>query len=423
MLLLLSGDIHIGRSSSRIPDTVRRDDLRAATAWERIVDLAVQEQVSVVCLSGDIADQDNKFWEAIGPLEKGIQRLAQASIRTVAVSGNHDYDVLARLANQLPPEDFTLLGRGGRWERLTISKADRAALHIDGWSFPTQRVHQSPLLSYQLDGDPEVPILGMVHGDLDVVNTPYAPLELARLQAIALNGWLLGHIHSPRLISGPPWVLYPGSPQALDPGETGPHGAWIVEVSDGKLGVPEQRALSTVWYELCSVDLTGIEDETQLEDALLKEMRAQAQRIAIQVGPYLAHASLRLRLIGTTELSQRVAEIANRVKDGLLLAAGSGSVGIESIDVQTIPPMDLAEYAQTHSAPGAVARLLLELDRPEVSSDVAELVRNARNKLEQVENFKEFAQLGGREVTEELAREQLRTTSRALLTQLVMQTR
>lgn len=129
-----------------------------------------------------------------------------------------------------------------------------------------------------------------------------------------------------------------------------------------------------------------------------------------------------MRLVGATRLSHCVAEAAKRVTDDLSLPVGSGSVGVEAVDVQTLPLVDLSEYAETHSAPGAVARLLLELDRPDVSDEVAELVRQARSELEQIEQHKDFAQLERREVTEEMAREHLRTQGRALLTQLVTQT-
>lgn len=288
MRLLLTGDLHLGLSSSRVPDSVHRDELRAATAWGRIVDLAIHEQVSVMCVSGDVAHEDNKFWEAIGPLERGIHRLAEANIRTVAVAGNHDYEVLARLADQLSPEDFVLLGRGGKWERLTINESGQA-LHLDGWSFPTRWVHHTPLDSYALDSDLAVPILGIVHGDLDVATTRYAPLELARLQALAPAGWLLGHIHAPRLIDGSSWVLYPGSPQAFDRGETDAHGPWIVEVSGGTLGVPEQRPLSSIWYGQCTIDLSGTKNETELQSALLDGIRNEADHIADEAGPHLVN--------------------------------------------------------------------------------------------------------------------------------------
>ena len=75
--LLLTGDLHLGRSSSRLSNTALHDEFRATTAWHRIVDLAIREQVHVLCLSGDVVDETNRFWETIGPLEQGIRRLAE----------------------------------------------------------------------------------------------------------------------------------------------------------------------------------------------------------------------------------------------------------------------------------------------------------------------------------------------------------
>ena len=420
MRLLLSSDLHIGRSSTRVPDSVRSDEIRADRAWSRMVDLALSEQVDVVCLGGDVADQDNKFWEAIGPLQQGIGRLAHAKIRTVAVAGNHDHDVLVRLADQLPPEHFALVGRGGRWQRLTIDDAQgRPVLHIDGWSFPTQRMHQSPLDSYDLAPDPTVPILGIVHGDLDNAATPYGPLDRARLQALPPAAWLLGHLHGPRLIDGPPWLLYPGSPQALDPGEPGPHGPWLVEVDRGTLATPRQRAISSVWYDRIRINLDGAADEMDLEATLLNSVRQQADRIAACAGSDLAHASLRLELVGSTPVAHLVTQVARSAIDGLSLPVGTGQLGIEAVDNQAMPVMDLTEYAPTHTAPGTVARLLVELESDQVSNEVAQLLRQVRSELNQVEKQREFASLPRRQVTDEMIRQHLRKQGRALLSQLV----
>ena len=422
MRILLTGDLHIGRASSRVPESVPRAVLRAATAWGRIVDLAIAEQVTVVCLSGDIVDSANRFWEAIGPLERGIARLTEAGMRTVAVAGNHDFEVLARLADQLPSQSFTLLGRGGRWERLTVDVPGQSGLHLDGWSFPTSRVRDSPLGSYDLPHDSAVPTLGIVHGDLDVAATTYAPLSLAHLQACQVDGWLLGHTHAPRLITGRPWVLYPGSPQALDPGEPGSHGPWIVEVADGQLREPEQRHLSSVWYERRDIDLSGTEDDTELDSRLLAGIRAEGARIAALAGPHLVHTSLRLSLTGSTSMSQHVAEAAEKLRDDLDLTEGTASVAVEKVDVQTTPAIDLAEYARANSAPGAVARLLLQLDTPDPSDEVMDLVREARREVERVELHKAYVGLEQRAVTEDMARGHVRTQARALLTALVSQT-
>ena len=69
MRVLISGDIHIGRRSSKIPENAT--GFRARDAWMKIVETAIKERVDLVLLSGDVADRDNRFWEAIGPLEAG----------------------------------------------------------------------------------------------------------------------------------------------------------------------------------------------------------------------------------------------------------------------------------------------------------------------------------------------------------------
>lgn len=418
MRLILTGDIHIGRSSSRIPDTVGKENLRAGAAWSRIVDLAIEQKADVVCLSGDIADQTNKFWEAIGSLKHGVQRLTEKGIRTVAVAGNHDFDVLPKLADQLSPEFFTLLGRNGKWERITIRLKSGEKLNIDGWSFPAAQVSVSPLDSYNLQADSYVPTLGMVHGDLFKAASPYAPLELSRLQSTAPGGWLLGHIHAPELIAGTPWVLYPGSPQAFDPGERGPHGPWILDVENGLIGLPLQQPISTVWYNESSIDLSQAEDQSELQSAILDGIASVQKEILKRAGPFLTHTSLRFQLTGHTAISHQVNQTAAQVMADLDLPA----ISVDKIVNKTLPFIDLEEYAGTTTAAGAVAKLLLQLEKDQVSEEVAALIRSTREKLIHLNRSGNYGGLPARKITGEMAREYLNTSGRALLTQLVSQT-
>jgi len=418
MRLILTGDIHLGRSSSRIPDTVGKESLRAGSAWSRVVDLAIEQDADVVCLSGDIADQTNKFWEAIGPLRKGILRLSENSIQTVAVAGNHDFDVLPKLADQLSSEFFKLLGRNGKWERITIRLKSDEKLNIDGWSFPAAQVSLSPLDSYDLESDPHVPTLGMVHGDLFKSTSPYAPLQLNRLQSSGPTGWLLGHIHAPELISGESWVLYPGSPQALDPGERGPHGPWILDVKNGLIGLPVQQPVSTVWYNESSIDLSHTENQAELQSTILDGIATVQKDIISRAGPFLTHASLRFHLTGHTAISHQVNQTAAQIIADLDLPA----ISVDKILNKTLPFIDLEEYARTTTAAGAVARLLLQLEKDQVSEEVAALIRSTKEKLIQQNRSGNYGGLPALNITKEMAREYLNTSGRALLTQLVSQT-
>lgn len=423
MRLLLTGDIHIGRSSTGISSHLGREAMRAASAWTRIVDLAVDEEVDLVCLSGDVVDKENKFWEAIGPLERGVKRLSKAGIRTVAVGGNHDYDVLARLADQLESEDFRLLGRRGSWERYTIQQDGRPILHLDGWSFPKERIYDSPLNRYDLEPEASAPVLGLLHGDLDVPTSSYAPLETERLFAAGPDAWLLGHIHKPALMESPSgsWILYPGSPQALDVGETGRHGAWLVEVN-GRIGTPEQRPISTARFEYLDIDLEGASTEEDVEGRIIRRIRETAQTHAEEGAPCLQCLGLRLHITGRTPIAHRIEEITARLVDDFELSVDNVVVEINRKRISAIPDVELAEYADAQSAPGAVARLLLGLESPNPPSEVAELISRTKRDLESVENDKYLASLEPREITDDLVRAYLRDQANALLTELVQQT-
>jgi len=417
--LLMTGDLHLGRSSSRVPAAVPRDELRATTIWRRMVDLAIAEHASLVCLSGDIADQDNKFWEAIGPLEKGIARLADAGIRTVAVAGNHDFKVLMRLADQLPREHFHLLGRGGRWERLRLTQNGAPVLLVDGWSFPDKHVHDNPVNHYDLEREGSTPLLGMVHGDLYAASSPYAPLGLGLMQRQNVDGWLLGHLHAPVMHEGKPWVFYPGSPQAFDPGEPGAHGPWLAEVKDGFLTTPQQRPMSSVWYEELEINVGGLEDLGDFDHHLLRSIRERASTIVQDAGANCRHISLRLRLVGETALSDAIAEHTSDLAGGLELSVGDVSIGVDKRTVDTLPAIDLEQYARQQTAAGAVARLLQELDRGVLSEQVATLLQQTKRQLRDRGNSSAFSALDASDVDDSVVREHLRTQGRALLSRLV----
>ena len=74
-------------------------------------------------LAGDVVEQEDDFYEAYGDLRRGVDRLAAAGVPVLGVSGNHDVQVLPRLADAVP--GFRLLGRGGAWEARDV--ADLAA--------------------------------------------------------------------------------------------------------------------------------------------------------------------------------------------------------------------------------------------------------------------------------------------------------
>lgn len=387
--ILVAGDLHLGRRSSRVEAAVGVD-ASARGAWGRLVDAAIAEDVRLVLLTGDVADGANRFWEAIGPLEAGIRRLAAAGIRTVAVSGNHDHEALPRLADQLDPADFRLLGRGGVWERWTLEEDGRPRLHVDGWSFPAERVQHSPVEAYRPEPAGDVPVLAMVHGDLDVPASPYAPLARGELLARPVAGWLLGHIHAPLLEEpeGRPFIVYPGSPQALDPGEPGLHGAVRMEVHGGRV-IPSGRVpISTVRYDELAVDVSAAEQIGDLDRILMAALEAHAAAVAAEGGEPLRVVSARVRLIGRTPLAGVMRAEAARIAEDLQFQSAGVQVLVDRVVTDLRPAIDLAEQSRASTPPGRLAQLLLELDAGTPTEACSEstrgLLAETRRRIESV---------------------------------------
>ena len=192
MKILACSDIHIGRIPS-IPDTSLASSV---SAWDAIVEQALDKHVDVVVLSGDVVDQDDAWFEAYGPLLKQLKRLQEHDIKVIAVAGNHDAKVFPKLAQE--SDAICMLGLGGMWEHL-----DYHGVRFIGWSFPSSSYRIDPFEQFDtglLDFDG--PILGLLHCDIggQTGSSNYAPVNQFRIESISTPLWILGHIHAHRTV-------------------------------------------------------------------------------------------------------------------------------------------------------------------------------------------------------------------------------
>ena len=267
MKILCVGDIHLGRQPSRLPARLLEYPgaraLGPTGAWDRTVDFAAKARVDAVLLAGDVVDQEDDFYEAYGDLRKGVETLSAAGISVLAVAGNHDGVVLPRLADALPPiaetaSRFRLLGRDGGWEVADLKDRDGALVtRVVGWSFPASHVRSSPLAQgVPTSREGATWLIGLLHCDRDALGSSYAPVRTSELVEASTDAWLLGHIHKPDPLSLPRPIGYLGSLTGLDPGETGPHGPWVLELTPSTVSI-SQRPLAPKRWEEVQVDVTG----------------------------------------------------------------------------------------------------------------------------------------------------------------------
>ena len=379
--ILCTGDLHLGRHPTRIP--ADRDGARFSpkTVWKHSIERAARQQVDAVVVTGDVVDLENRYFEAYGAFEAAARALEEAGIPFFLVGGNHDSETLPRMIDDAGADNIYLLGRGGNWERHVLRVDGRPALNLDGWSFPGAHVHESPLPDYDLDADPDLPTIGVLHADLDVSGSEYAPVTTGELLETGVDGWLLGHIHKPQIHHRrDPFILYPGSPQPLDPGETGRHGPWLLRI-DGRGEVePEQWPAATVRYDGLEIDASPATD-TKDVPRLVSESLEEDLGAALE-NPALELLLARIRLTGRCEAHAKLLREGEELRKQLEFQTGGVPVCVEKLEIETRPAIDLEDLARGDSPVAYLARLVQGLEG-ERSGDVPEeLIGACRDRMQ-----------------------------------------
>ncbi len=392
LTLLAIGDVHLGTRPGSLPDGLDGEgvDPRALTpeaALETAIERAIEERVDAVLFAGDVVESTNARFEALRPLESAVHRLLDAKIRVLAVAGNHDVEALPRLADEI--EGFELLGRGGQWESRVVENETGDAVEILGWSFPERRVRNSPVDALLRDpiapSRPGIPRIGLLHGDLDASGGSYAPFSSTELAAAGLDAWLLGHIHKPSLAAGADVVGagpstdpkgdplgcpqgYLGSLVGLDPGETGPHGPWLVRINSRGEVTTQQLVTAPLRWERFDVRVGEDEAPEDLADRLLGEIVRVGREIQVQIpaqGRVPKVVGLRPRLTGRTRHYEALRRYVDEGRfDGLIRSAGGTLVFIDKVVEGLELAHDLEDLARGDDPPALMARKLLVLRQP-----------------------------------------------------------
>jgi DNA repair exonuclease SbcCD nuclease subunit len=423
---LCTADIHLGRRSSRLPGELTGEGTGALSpeaAFERLVERALADRVDAVLLAGDVVDRDNRFYEAFSVLQEGVRKLVDQGIAVVAVAGNHDHDVLGRLADAIP--QFRLLGdAAGGWSSVTIQKDGAPLARLAGWSFPAEHVRQSPMANFPAgEARDDLPLVGLLHCDCDVAASPYAPVSRAELAAAPVSAWVLGHLHQGRRVQeAGPLILYPGSLQGLDPTETGPHGPWRMEIeSDGSVRA-EPLDLAPLRWEALEVDLGGCRDVADADRAILKAFADHGSRLGGCEA--LRAVGVRLTLTGRTDARR---DLAGRL-EGLIedLRPSYGGIGffLDAIEDRTAPAMDLRALARSKDPAGLLARKLLVLESGEPAGELQRILKRGRAAVGEIYAIPAFRALGdeeGETLDDEALRTRMLRSARSLLDTLFEQ--
>jgi exonuclease SbcD len=391
MKLLATADIHMGRRACQVPDSAL-EYASCAGVWKRVVEYAIDQKVDAVLLAGDMVDENNKFYEAIGPFEEGIKELENEGIPILAVSGNHDHDVLPGIVDAFGGKHVHLLGRDGTWERkIIVSRDGREKLQVFGWSFPGREVHYSPLHAFpRSEVDASFPAIGLLHADLDK-GEKYCPVDRSEFSTTMLPLWVLGHIHKPSEINtdDSPILLYPGSPQGMDPGETGIHGVLLIEVRGQEIH-PQPRPLARIVYENLELKIDGVL-ENYLQAYIAKFLKQEF--LELNKHGELKVLSARLHIQGRSKIgkSQIEEQCNGLIETGLYFE--KEHVWINRLSVSVQPEIDLEDRSRFNSFDGCLARLILALQEGKLNREQQALVDRIKREASYIYGSPVFSML------------------------------
>ena len=355
-----AADLHLDSPfvgmSSEAPEHVSDTLLRATfDAYANIIDLCIEERADALLIAGDVYDGADRSLRAQLKFGDGLKRLDEAGIRSFICHGNHDpldgWEARLEL-----PGGCVRFGPEVTGEPVFPEDPERAMVY--GISYPHREVHENLALRFR-----ELPRsrfnIGLLHPDVggNPGHSPHAPCSLADLGNSPMDYWALGHVHTRQeLRQEHPAVVYPGNPQGCSPDETGARGVYLVEVDDDGTPHLEFRPVDVVRWESLEVDITGLETEQEL----LNAMDAAASSCAKDAGgrPLV----IRLTLTGRGTLHRELrregitAELLERLN--LQYAAGRPWLWCERIQLETRSMVDPRRLEQREDFVGGLARLV-----------------------------------------------------------------
>jgi DNA repair exonuclease SbcCD nuclease subunit len=236
-------------------------------AFEAIVDLALERAVDFVVIAGDAYNAADKSVRAQRRFREQLRRLDTAGIPTFVVHGNHD-----PLGGFAPGMDLPASVRvlpAGRVERVEAVRDGEFVCAVYGRSFGKAAETSNLAAGYRREEGDTIAV-GLLHAN--VGGNPdydaYAPCSLDDLRAGGMDYWALGHVHKHEVLSRDPWAVYAGSPQGLNPKETGRHGCCVVEVTRGGAVSMEHVDLAPVSWAVAELDASAAQDIDDIERLL-----------------------------------------------------------------------------------------------------------------------------------------------------------
>lgn len=272
---LHAADLHLDspfRGLTNLPPVIR-DYIRESTfiALQRMVQVAIREQVDFVLISGDVYDLSDRSLRAQLRFQQAMNSLAEAGIHVYLIHGNHDSEDGSQ-ARLNWPTHVHVFGSDAVNTIPHITAEGLTVATISGISYAKASVTDNLALRFPTPS-PGVYSIALLHTNVDgdANHDNYAPCTKEQLIQSGYQYWALGHIHSRRVLhqhQGTSLIVYPGNIQGRSVKETGAKGCYIVNVSSAGESELSFHATEAVRWEHRSISIHLLQDEQELKNQL-----------------------------------------------------------------------------------------------------------------------------------------------------------
>lgn len=338
--ILHTGDLHIGAKESFLSSKAETRRFETLLTFEKIVNLAISEDVKVVALSGDVFDSNdaepqlsNAFFEKIATAK---------NIKFIYSAGNHDpLDSRSPFSRENLPENLYVLKPFD--DSITF---EDLKLKVFGRSF--ESVFLKGEEKFGIDANSDYVNLMVQHGELSSdLSSQYNSITRSFIENSGMDYIALGHIHKRSDIGkiGNTYFAYCGCPEGQGFDEDGQKGVYIGEIGknycDLKFFPTAKRTHIVEKIDICGFDSTNAVCDKITET--LKE----------KYGQDFGENLYKIILVGNIpeDLSISVAEITSRL---------SNNIYFIKIKDQTKPIIDLETLSEEASLKGIFVKNCLK---------------------------------------------------------------
>ena len=347
------------------------------SAYDRVIETALREQVDFVLIAGDIYDGRDRSLRAQLRFRDGLARLARSGIESFVVFGNHDPldGWSARIAWPAGVHLFS----ADEVQAVPVVRDGLRLATVYGISHGHREIRTNIAQQVKAGQEPGLAI-GLLHANVEGIggHENYAPCRLEDLEAAGMDYWALGHVHNQQVLREEnPAIVYPGNTQGRSRAEVGERYCCLVSVDGNRLS-QELIPVDAVRWLNEDVTIGDLVDDQELLDRL--DGRCREIREDNDGRPVVCS----VMLVGSGDLHHNLSRPG--YLDGVLEhlrdehAGDDPFVWVDRLPVQTVPEFDREERKRARDFAAALLEVVDEL-RP--GSEAIEEVRKELAPLQQ----------------------------------------